>query len=142
MLSINFSELIWTIINFFLLFFLLKRFLFDPVCRFMDERQARVDAGLEAERQAQEDLKENDRELAEQRAEAQRQAKELLDAAAAQDAKRASEAFVKARGDAEALQESEQAALQQRRAREEEALAAKGPELASLLAARLLGEEE
>ena len=31
MLSINISELIWTIINFFLLFFLLKRFLFDPV---------------------------------------------------------------------------------------------------------------
>ena len=31
MLSINISELIWTIINFFLLYFVLKRFLFDPV---------------------------------------------------------------------------------------------------------------
>ena len=142
MLSINFSELIWTIINFFLLLFLLKRFLFDPVCRFMDERQARIDAGLEAERQAKADLEENDRDLAEQKAETQRQARELLDASAAEDARRAAEAFVKARGDAEAFQESEQAVLQQRHAEEANTLSAKGPELASLLAAHLLGEEE
>ena len=33
MLSINASELIWTIINFFLLFFVLKHFLFDPLLK-------------------------------------------------------------------------------------------------------------
>ena len=44
MLSINISELIWTIINFFLLFFLLKRFLYDPIIRFTDARRARIDA--------------------------------------------------------------------------------------------------
>ena len=33
MLSINISELIWTIINFFLLYFLLKHFL-TPWCAF------------------------------------------------------------------------------------------------------------
>ena len=47
MLSINFSELIWTIINFFLLFFLLKRFLFDPVGRHLDERQAKIEGWKE-----------------------------------------------------------------------------------------------
>ena len=35
MISINLSELIWTIINFFLLMFLLKRFLYTPILRFM-----------------------------------------------------------------------------------------------------------
>ena len=58
MLSINLSELIWTIINFFLLFFLLRRFLYKPICEHMDARQARIDAGLEKEREARKDLTE------------------------------------------------------------------------------------
>ena len=52
MLSINISELIWTVINFFLLFFLLRHFLYKPICEHMDARQARIDAGLEKEREA------------------------------------------------------------------------------------------
>ena len=44
MISINISELIWTVINFFLLLFLLNRFLYKPVISFMEQRQARIDA--------------------------------------------------------------------------------------------------
>lgn len=55
MLSINFSELVLTIISFFLLLFLLNKFLYTPVLKFMRERQARVDASLEKERLAQEE---------------------------------------------------------------------------------------
>ena len=64
MLSINISELIWTIINFFLLFFVLKRFLFGPLLSFMDARQAKIDAGTEAQREAQARLDENAQDLA------------------------------------------------------------------------------
>ena len=142
MLSINFSELIWTIINFFLLFFLLKRFLFDPMCKFMDARQAKIDAGLEAEREAQAALRAAGDELAEQKAEARREAAELLNAAAAEDEKRTQEAWLRAKAEAEALQQSGEAALRERRQREAETLKAGEAELASLLAARLLGEEE
>ena len=42
MLSINISEVILTVLNFFLLYFLLKRFLYTPLIRFMDERQGRL----------------------------------------------------------------------------------------------------
>ena len=59
MLSINISELIWTIINFFLLYFLLKHFLYKPVIRFLDARQARLDAALEEENKARAALEEN-----------------------------------------------------------------------------------
>ena len=52
MLSINVSELIWTIVNFFLLYFLLKRFLFTPLGRFLDARQARLDEALKQEAEA------------------------------------------------------------------------------------------
>ena len=142
MLSINISELVWTIINFFLLFFLLKRFLFDPMCRFMDARQAKIDAGLDAERAAQGELSENERAMAEQKAETRRQAAALLNEAEARDAERAAAAYAEARDKAAQLQESGRAALQERHAREEKALEDRTPELAALLAAHLLGEEE
>ena len=44
-MSINVSEVIWTIICFFALLFVLKKFLFDPLIKFMDQRQAGIDAG-------------------------------------------------------------------------------------------------
>ena len=47
MISINISELIWTVINFLLLVLLLNRFLYKPVISFMENRQARIDAGLQ-----------------------------------------------------------------------------------------------
>ena len=78
MISINLSELIWTIINFFLLMFLLKRFLYTPILRFMAARQARVDAGLEAERSAQAQVQENDRRLADEKAASRGEAKRIL----------------------------------------------------------------
>ena len=52
MLSINFSELFWGIFNFFLLLFLLNRFLYKPLIKFMDDRKARIDAGLDEEKKA------------------------------------------------------------------------------------------
>lgn len=50
-MSINVSEVIWTVICFFALLFVLKKFLFDPLIKFMDDRDARIAAGL-AEGQA------------------------------------------------------------------------------------------
>ena len=63
MISINVSELIWTVINFFLLMFLLNRFLYKPVITFMENRQARIDAGLQKEQDAKTSVKENDERL-------------------------------------------------------------------------------
>ena len=56
-MSINVSEVIWTVICFFALLFVLKKFLFGPLVKFMDERQSRIDAGndlrSESERRVQ-----------------------------------------------------------------------------------------
>ena len=142
MLSINISETIWTVINFFLLLFVLKKFLFDPVSRFMDERQARIDAGLEAERQARESLAENARSMAAQKADARREAAALLNETETEDAKRTAEAYVRARENADAIRKKGEEKLQKRSEREAEELAAKTPELAVVLAAHLLHEEE
>ncbi|MBQ2062708.1 MAG: ATP synthase F0 subunit B [Oscillospiraceae bacterium] len=53
-MSINISELIWTIICFFALLFVLKTFLFGPIMSHMDQRRSRIDAGLDEKRRADE----------------------------------------------------------------------------------------
>lgn len=65
MLSINISELVLTILNFLLLWFLLNKFLFKPVIRFTEERQSRINAGLEAEKNTMERQQEEQRILEE-----------------------------------------------------------------------------
>ena len=49
-MSINISELIWTVICFLVLLFVLKKLLYDPIIRVMDARNAEVEGGLEAGR--------------------------------------------------------------------------------------------
>ena len=52
-MSINISELIWTVICFFVLLVVLKKLLFDPLVSFMAARDARIQDGLSAGRTAQ-----------------------------------------------------------------------------------------
>ena len=77
-MSINVSEVIWTIICFFALLFVLKKFLFDPLIRFMDQRQAAIDQGLAKGRDAQQKKDENDAALRESWKERSVEAKQLL----------------------------------------------------------------
>ena len=142
MLSINISETIWTVINFFLLLFVLKKFLFDPILKVMDAREAKISAGTEAAQKAQAALEENARSLDEQKADAQRKAAALVSESEMADSRRTAETCAKAREDADALQKQGEERLQELRTEEKAALDARTPELAALLAAQLLGEEE
>ncbi len=138
MLSINIWDLLWTVIDFFLLYFLLKKLLYEPLLRFMDERRARIDAGLEAERRAEGTLAENDRELQAQLEESRQEAKRILEEA------RAQAGADKAAWTGALKQESQRQRDQlrqeelQRREQEGEQLAAQEAQLARALAGRLL----
>lgn len=59
MLTINISEIIWTIFNFFLLFFILRHFLYKPVTEFMDKRSKCIEEKMEIEKHTQAALEEN-----------------------------------------------------------------------------------
>ena len=78
MLSINLSELVLTIISFFLLLFLLNKFLYTPVLKFMRERQARIDAGLEKERAANAEAAENKKRIEDAKTQRREEAKAIL----------------------------------------------------------------
>ena len=142
MLDINFSELIWTVINFFLLFFLLRHFLYKPICAHMDARQARIDRGLAEEREAREALQAEDARLEEAKQAAREQGRALLQQADAQAEASRGESLLQARRNA---RETEQQAREQMQAlsrREDELLAEAEPALAEQLARRLLREED
>lgn len=140
MLSINFSELVLTIISFFLLLFLLNKFLYTPVLKFMRERQARVDASLEKERLAQEEASALEAQINADLAAKRDEAKADLAKQRAQDgkesdeyAKRLREESTQARRDAKARVEKEAEDVSA-------ALDTQKTELARTLADRLLGK--
>lgn len=139
MISINLSELIWTIINFFLLYFVLKRFLFDPVGKLLDRRQEKIDAGLNAEKQAQQTLRENRERLAAEKAEARLEANRILAGAEAEDAARRADTLRQARSEADDERRRGESALARQNAQEEALLEEKSGELTALLTARVLG---
>ena len=140
-MSINISELIWTVICFFVLLVVLKKLLFDPLVSFMAARDARFQDGLNAGRTAQQQLD----AAARARSEAQRKQAAAADALLA-EAKSAAE-----RARAQALQSAHQEAAQATRAmrarvRDEETAAAaavdaKLPELVTALTGGLLGSD-
>ena len=140
-MSINISELIWTVICFFVLLVVLKKLLFDPLVSFMAARDARIQDGLNAGRTAQQQLD----AAARARSEAQRKQPAAADALLA-EAKSAAE-----RARAQALQSAHQEAAQATRAmrarvRDEETAAAaavdaKLPELVTALTGGLLGSD-
>ena len=109
-MSINVSELIWTILCFFVLLFVLKKLLIDPLLKVMDARKATVEEGLEAGRQAKIARDENDEALQQAKKDAAQQANVLV-----QEAKSADE---KARQDA--VSEAKQSAAQSMKDRREQ----------------------
>ena len=142
MLSINISETIWTVINFFLLYFLLKHFLYTPVLRFMEKRQAGIDAKLNVERDAKAQVAENDERLLTEKEKSREEAKNILAQTGDElDRQRAAAiADAKAGAAAQALKDG-QAALTEKREITAGRLHDAAPELAELLANRLLDGE-
>ena len=137
-MSINVSEVIWTIVCFFALLFVLKKFLFDPLIRFMEQRQAAIDQGLERGRDAQRKKDENDAALREKGRERSVEAKQLLaEGKTADDRERAWVLESTQKETNKALQEANQRIEQERRqvcADAQEQL----PQLVSMLAQQLL----
>ena len=138
MLSINISELVLTAISFFLLFFLLKRFLYTPLISFMDQRRARIEEGLDQEKQALAAVQANELLLEAKRKESMEQAKRIVDQALSADEQRREQLTEQALKDS--AQARDRAREQVRKLRETETgkLKAGEAELAALLANRLL----
>ena len=137
-MSINVSELIWTILCFFVLLFVLKKLLYDPILQVMDARNAHVAEGLEAGREARAAKDENDAALQQAKKETARQAGAIVQEAKSADEKARAEAITAAKqANAQSMRDV-RAALREEEAAVSAQLESELPELAELLAASLL----
>jgi len=100
-LGINLPTLVAFIVNFTILFLLLRAFLFGPVMKNLDERRQRIAASLQTAENVQQQAAENQQAVQEQLNQARRDGQELI--AQAQQAA----ARVQAEGRASAQQQQE-----------------------------------
>lgn len=84
MLSINISELLLTVLSFFVLMFLLNKLLFKPVIRFREQRQSRMDESYRQEKLAKEQQAQAQEEAQQQRLAGLKQAQEIAEQTQAQ----------------------------------------------------------
>ena len=138
MLTINIWDLLWTFFNFFLLYFVLKKLLYKPIMDFMDARQARIDRGLERERQALESMQAGEERLAGEKEQCRAQARNILAQAQAACGEKQEELARETHREAQALRQKLQEEAGQARQEDEERLKAREQELAGLLVSRLL----
>lgn len=141
MISINISELFWTVINFFLLLFLLRHFLFNPVIHMMEGRQAHIDEKLAEEQNARAQAEENERRLTEEKTASRAEAKQLLEQTKEEQEQLHNTALHDARAESVLLRKEGEAALQRKKEDASKELHEAAPELAELLAKHLLGDE-
>ena len=143
MLTINPSEVIWTVLGFLALYFLLKRFLYGPLVRFMDERAARVQEGLDERRRMDETLEANARRLEGERERQRQEAKGLLDKQRQDDEARRAERVKQARQEAADTEAAARQSAEELRRRTAEELEQRREALGVSLAEHLLrGTEE
>ena len=140
-LQISVPEFIWTIISFFLFMFLLNKFLFKPVMTLMDERKARIDAGLEEGKKARAALEENEARLAQELAEKGSEARSVISEARSEAEKAKSETLDAAHAAAEKLHKNVRERVKAEEADAVKELDGNMPELVALLSGRLLGGE-
>lgn len=140
-MSINISELIWTVICFFVLLFVLKALLFNPIIKFMDERKARINAGLTEARQAQQDKTESDAALEAAWKHSAAEASRILAEAKATDEQARAAALVAAHQDATEAMQAARARLRTEEQSVRAEIGANMPELVTVLAGALLGSD-
>ncbi len=135
------SELIWTVINFVLLMLLLRRFLFRPILRVLDRRRAGLEEKLRVEQDALAQAEENRGRLQAEKEETREEARQILSRSAGERDARHAAALAEARTEAERTRKAGEAALEKKREQEQERLREAAPELAEILARRLLDED-
>ena len=138
MLSINIWDLLWTFVNFFLLYFVLKTLLYKPIVRFMDERRTRIEAGLEEERKLREAMEANAQALLEKKEQCRLEAKRILDAAQAEDSAQREAQSAQLKQELLLKREELRQDVRQQQAQDAERFNAQEAELAAVLADRLL----
>lgn len=127
-------------IAFFLLLFLIARYLYRPITQVLEARTQRIAEGLRAAEEAVKDREVAENEYQERLAEARREGQALLDRIAKQGEDLRKQLEVKARAQADGLIAKARAEIQQERDEAVQDLRSQVADLALLAAGRIIGE--
>ena len=140
-MTLDLWTVILTIVSFFLLYFLLNTFLFKPIIKFMDDRKARIEGGLEEGKKARQAKEENQRQLEEELRRTGGEAKQVLADAKSMDEADRAKALESARDDATAALKDARSRIGEEKKAAEASVSESMPELVAALTARLLGDD-
>lgn len=135
-------EFIWTIINFFLLMFLLKKFLYTPIMKVLDERKADIESGLEEGRAAEKALEASNENLKAELTQSGAEAREMINEAKSKADKAKSAVVGAAHAEAANIHKDVRARVADEETEARKAVEADMPELVALLAKQLLLSDE
>ncbi|MFP4372324.1 MAG: F0F1 ATP synthase subunit B [Halanaerobium sp.] len=102
MVNIN-TTMLWQLLNFFVLLFLLRRYLYDPIKNILDQRAAQINGDLDDAEERKEEAKELKSEYEQKLKNAHSEAQEIVDKAESRANKKAKDIINKAEEKAESL---------------------------------------
>ena len=102
MVNIN-TTMLWQLLNFFVLLFLLRRYLYDPIKNILDQRAAQINGDLDDAEERKEEAKELKAEYEQKLKNAHSEAQEIVDNAESRANKKAKDIINQAEERAESL---------------------------------------
>ena len=140
-ISVNFWQIVISLLNLTIMFLILKKFLFKPVKNTIAKRQASVDAQYENAANAEKDAKENKAKWEEKLASARDEADTIIKTASEGAERRGSEIVAEAKEKADSIirQAQNEAALERKKATE--GIKKEIADVSTLLSEKLLERE-
>ncbi len=114
MIDLNITFL-WQLVNFFVLLFLLKKYLYGPVTEMLDKRSEKIENDLQEARKQREEAKELKEQREKELKEARQKAQKIVEEAEARGEERAEEIVSAAEEEAERIKERRMAEIEQAR---------------------------
>ncbi len=140
-ISVNIWQIVVSLLNLFLLFLIVKKFLFKPVKRVLESRQSKIDAQYAEAEEALSSAKESERELNEKLSVAHVTADEIVKEATELGERRKEKLICDARAEAETIIRQAKADAELEKKKAEEDIKAQIVDVSSALTEKLIERE-
>jgi len=133
--------MLWEVVNFLVLMYLLKRFLYKPVMNMLDSRRQKIKGDLEQARRQKEEAHQLKEKHQSELKEARQKAQQIIDEAEGRGKERAQEIITEAREEAERIKERNLAEIEQARQEAADELRQEVASISMMVASKFLREK-
>jgi len=133
--------MLWEVVNFLVLIYLLKRFLYKPVMNMLDSRRQKIKGDLEQARRQKEEANKLKEKHQSELKQARKKAQQIIDEAEDRGEERAQEIIAEAREEAERIKERNLAEIEQARQEAADELRQEVASISMMVASKFLREK-